>query len=37
MSWIHEWGPHAKVIEPLELRQEVTRELRGALAQYDSE
>ena len=33
-SWILEWGPHAKVIEPPELVDEVVRELRGAL--YES-
>jgi predicted DNA-binding transcriptional regulator YafY len=34
-SWILEWGPHAKVIEPIELRDQVTRELRAALELYD--
>jgi predicted DNA-binding transcriptional regulator YafY len=33
-SWILEWGPHAKVIEPPELVERVSRELREALAQY---
>jgi predicted DNA-binding transcriptional regulator YafY len=34
VSWVLEWGPHARVIEPSALREEVTRELRGALGQY---
>ena len=33
-SWILEWGPHAKVLEPPELVNEVVRELQGALGQY---
>jgi predicted DNA-binding transcriptional regulator YafY len=35
VSWVHEWGPHAKVISPPELRQLVVDELREALAQYE--
>lgn len=34
VSWVLEWGPHARVIEPPELRQHVVRELRDALQQY---
>jgi predicted DNA-binding transcriptional regulator YafY len=34
VSWILEWGPHAKVIEPAELRDEVVNELKGALERY---
>jgi predicted DNA-binding transcriptional regulator YafY len=34
-SWILEWGPHAKVIEPPELVNEIVRELQGALGQYE--
>ena len=33
-SWILEWGPHAKVIEPQELVDNVALELRSALAHY---
>jgi predicted DNA-binding transcriptional regulator YafY len=35
VSWILEWGPHAKVLEPSGLAEKVVRELRGALARYD--
>jgi predicted DNA-binding transcriptional regulator YafY len=35
-SWILEWGPHAKVLEPPELVNEVVRELERALGQYRS-
>ena len=34
VSWILEWGPHAKAIAPQELVDVVVRELRGAVQQY---
>lgn len=34
VSWVLEWGPHARVIEPPELRQHVVRDLRDALHLY---
>jgi len=34
-SWILEWGPHAKVLEPPVLVNEVVRELQGALGHTD--
>lgn len=34
VSWILEWGPRAKVIEPVELVERVQRELSEALAKY---
>jgi predicted DNA-binding transcriptional regulator YafY len=34
VSWILEWGPHAKAIEPPELVAEVVRELDAARAAY---
>jgi len=33
-SWVLEWGPHMKVLEPRELVLEVARELREAAEQY---
>jgi proteasome accessory factor B len=36
VSWVLEWGPHARVIEPPELVEHVRRELREALARYDT-
>lgn len=35
VSWILEWGPRARVIEPPELLRRVTNELRQALQNYD--
>jgi predicted DNA-binding transcriptional regulator YafY len=35
VSWVHEWGPHAKVLEPPELAETVTRELRETLHRYE--
>jgi hypothetical protein len=32
-----EWGPHARVVEPVKLREWVAGELRGALAHYQLE
>src|ERR1700690_2660573 len=34
VSWILEWGPHAKVIEPAALIEQVVDELKGALGRY---
>lgn len=34
VSWILEWGPHARAIAPPELVDQVTAELRGALSLY---
>lgn len=34
VSWVLEWGPHARVIEPPTLVNRVTDELRQALARY---
>jgi predicted DNA-binding transcriptional regulator YafY len=34
VSWIPEWGPHARVFEPAELVEDVVRELQGALRRY---
>ncbi|MGE0397024.1 MAG: helix-turn-helix transcriptional regulator [Kofleriaceae bacterium] len=34
VSWVLEWGPHAKAIEPQEFVQQVIRELRSAVRQY---
>lgn len=34
VSWILEWGPYAKVIEPRELVEQVSGELRAALRHY---
>jgi predicted DNA-binding transcriptional regulator YafY len=36
VSWILEWGPHARAIEPPELVAMVTSELRDALSGYTS-
>lgn len=36
-SWVLEWGPRARVIEPPELVERVRSELRGALAGYERE
>jgi predicted DNA-binding transcriptional regulator YafY len=36
VSWILEWGPHARVLEPAELVEQVVQELRGALEQYET-
>jgi predicted DNA-binding transcriptional regulator YafY len=36
VSWILEWGPHAKVIEPAELVEQVKRELREVLQRYET-
>jgi proteasome accessory factor B len=35
VSWVLEWGPHARVIEPDELVAVVREELRAAVARYD--
>jgi predicted DNA-binding transcriptional regulator YafY len=35
VSWVLEWGPHARVIGPVELVEAVRTELREALAGYD--
>ncbi len=34
VSWVLEWGPHARVVEPRALAQQVARELKEALGQY---
>ncbi len=34
LSWVLEWGPHARVVAPQELVEEVRTELKAALAQY---
>lgn len=34
VSWVHEWGPRAKVIEPEQLLRTVRRELEETLASY---
>jgi len=34
VSWVLEWGPHARAIEPPELVAEVVRELDAARAAY---
>src|SRR5205823_4512088 len=34
VSWILEWGPHARALSPPELVEGVTRELREALQRY---
>lgn len=34
VSWVLEWGPHARAIEPLALVEQLTRELDGARAHY---
>ncbi len=34
VSWILEWGPHARVLEPRELVERVTAELDQARARY---
>jgi predicted DNA-binding transcriptional regulator YafY len=36
VSWILQWGPHAKVIEPTELAATVIDELERARAQYST-
>jgi len=36
VSWILEWGPHARAIEPPELVAQVIAELDGARRNYDS-
>ena len=36
VSWILQWGPHAKVIEPAELAATIIDELERARAQYSS-
>jgi predicted DNA-binding transcriptional regulator YafY len=35
-SWILEWGPRARVLEPPELVERVTEELQSALANYSA-
>ncbi len=34
VSWILEWGPHARAVAPAALVEQVTRELEAARAQY---
>lgn len=34
VSWVLEWGPHARAVEPPQLRMRVMRELDQARAQY---
>lgn len=34
VSWVLEWGPHARAVEPPELVAQVTAELRAALENY---
>jgi predicted DNA-binding transcriptional regulator YafY len=34
VSWVLEWGPHARVVEPAELRASVVEELEGARRLY---
>jgi len=34
VSWVLEWGPHARALEPAELVARVVAELDGARAQY---
>jgi predicted DNA-binding transcriptional regulator YafY len=34
VSWVLEWGPHARAIAPTSLVEQVTRELEAARAQY---
>ena len=34
ISWVLEWGPHAQAIAPMELVEQVTRELTQALTRY---
>lgn len=34
VSWVLEWGPYAKVVEPRELVEQVSGELRAALRHY---
>jgi predicted DNA-binding transcriptional regulator YafY len=36
VSWVLEWGPHARAIAPAALVQQVTRELDAARAQYSA-
>lgn len=36
LRWVLEWGEHAEVLEPHDLREAVRAELRGALRQYDA-
>ena len=36
VSWVLEWGPHARAIEPVELVARVTAELDRARRQYDA-
>jgi predicted DNA-binding transcriptional regulator YafY len=36
VSWILEWGPHARILAPRELVERVKRELDEAAAQYRS-
>ena len=36
VSWVLEWGPRARVVEPAELADRVRTELEGALAGYGS-
>ncbi len=37
VSWVHEWGPRAKVVAPLELVEMVHRELVETLAAYTAD
>jgi predicted DNA-binding transcriptional regulator YafY len=34
VSWVLEWGPHARALAPMALVEEITRELDAARAQY---
>ena len=34
VSWVLEWGPHARAVAPAALVEQVKRELTAALAQY---
>ena len=34
VSWVLEWGPHARVVEPAELRDAVIDEFARARSQY---
>lgn len=34
VSWVLEWGPHARAVSPLELVETVKNELKQAMAQY---
>jgi len=37
VSWVLEWGPHAKVVEPAELVAKVVEELDGARGRYPAQ